>query len=119
MNKEKRYSKRMIARNSTIALRPLDPKVWFRFWSGTDCGLRDISMVGIGIVCQSKMPVGTPLSIDLKLGKTGRIIRIFGKIAWVMPDKEMYRAGVSFSWWKEDQDRKQVGDFLQRLTAVN
>ena len=119
MDKERRYSRRKAARNIYVSLRPLDPQVWFRYWNGTECLMRDISMVGVGVVSNAKIPVGTPLSIDLKLGKTGSIIRIFGKIIWIIQEKDQYRSGVSFSWWKEDQDKKTAGSFLEHLSSVN
>ncbi len=116
---EKRQSERKKARNTSVSLRPLDPQIWFKFWGGTECLMRDISQVGIGIYCKEELPVGTRLSIDLRLGKKTSDIRIFGRIAWLVKEKNKYRAGVSFAWWKDDQDRKTVDNFVEKLALVN
>jgi len=119
VNKDRRKSKRRVARNTFISLRPLDPQVWFRFWSGTECSMRDISLVGAGVTSREKLPVGTPLSIDLRLGKNTSSIRIFGKVAWISrEDGDNYRAGISFSWWKDDQEKKSLDEFLERLAPA-
>lgn len=102
-----------------MSLRPLDPQVWFRYWNGTEYTMRDMSMVGIGVCSKEKLPMGTPLSVDLRLGKSTISIRIFGKVEWIIPEDDQYRVGVSFSWWKEDQDKKTAGSFLEKLASVN
>lgn len=119
MDNDRRNSTRKEPANSSISLRPLDPKVWFRFWNGTVYSMRDISMVGAGLVSNEKIPIGTPLSIDLRLGKESSTIRIFGKVEWLYEDAGKYRTGVSFSWWKDDQDKHLVGEYLGKLVNVN
>lgn len=119
MDMDRRNSARKEAKSSSISLRPLDPQVWFRFWSGTECSMKDISMVGAGVVSNERIPIGTPLSIDLRLGKGNSTIRIFGKVKWISEDAGMYRTGVSFSWWKDDQDKNTVGQYLENLVSVN
>ena len=119
MDKERRYSKRKIAQDVSVNLRLLDPKVWFRYWSGSECDIHDVSMVGMGIYSQEEMPVGTPLSIDLRLGEKATAIRIFGKVEWVAREDEQYRSGVSFAWWKDDQDKKIAGSYLEKLISIN
>ncbi|MBU4478762.1 MAG: PilZ domain-containing protein [Candidatus Omnitrophica bacterium] len=117
---EKRQCRRRVARDVGITLRPLDPRVWFQFWSGTECEMRDISLVGAGIYSKDKIPEGTPLSVDIRLGKSADTIRIFGKIAWAHQENEQYRMGVSFFWWKEEEDKKIVDSFVERYyKAVN
>ena len=96
-----------------------DPKVWFRFWNGTEYSMKDISMVGAGVVSDEKIPLGTPLSIDLRLGKDSSTIRIFGKVEWITEDDGKYRTDVSFSWWKDDQDKQFVGEYLGKLVNIN
>ena len=119
MHKERRYSRRKAARNVSISLRPLDPKVWFRYWNATDCNIRDMSMVGIGICSNEKISIGTPLSIDLRLGERAATIRIFGRVEWIRKEEGHFRAGVSFTWWKDDQDKKIAGSYLEKLSSIN
>lgn len=119
MDKERRYSQRKTAENITVSLRPLDPKIWFLYWSATDCNIHDVSMVGVGICSQEKIPIGTPLSVDLRLGERAATIRIFGRVQWVTKEEEHFRAGVSFTWWKDDQDKKIAGTYLEKLTSIN
>ncbi|MFH1094255.1 MAG: PilZ domain-containing protein [Candidatus Omnitrophota bacterium] len=119
MDKERRYSIRKEARNISVSLRPLDPSVWFRCWNGTECIIRDMSMVGVGVFSKENIPQGTPLSVDLRLGESAATIRIFGKVAWVIKEENCFRSGVSFSWWKDDQDKKIAGTFLEKLSSIN
>ena len=119
MDRDRRDSSRKIAENTSISLRPLDPQVWFRFWDGTGCCVRDLSMVGVGVIVEEKMPIGTPLSIDLRLGKNTDFVRIFGKIEWIAEYQQSFRAGVSFSWWKDDQDKAVVNSYLNKLQNAN
>ena len=113
MDKEKRYSQRKAAGNISVNLRPLDPKIWFRFWSGTECSMRDISMIGAGVYSKEKIPAGTLLSIDLRLGENAETIRLFGRVEWVVKEEDRFRTGVSFTWWKDDQDKKAAGTFFE------
>ena len=119
MDKERRYSRRKAARNISLSLRSLDPKVWFRYSDAADCNIRDMSIVGIGINSQEQIPLGTLLSVDLRLGEKAAIIRIFGRVEWGIKEEDHFRAGVSFTWWKDDQDKKTTGIFLEKLTTVN
>lgn len=119
MDTERRYSQRRKADNISISLRPLDPQVWFRFWSGTEYTIRDISMVGVGLCSKERMPEGTPISLDIRLDKNEHSIRIFGKVEWVCEDVGTYRTGISFSWWKDDQDKKTAGTYLEKLANIN
>jgi PilZ domain len=119
MDQDRRNSARKQAQDTLISLRPLDPQVWFRFWNGAECSMRDISMVGAGVVSREMIPIGTPLSMDLRLSKSNSMIRIFGKVEWVSEDQGLYRTGVSFSWWKDDQDKNVVSQCLERLASLN
>ena len=119
MDKERRYSKRKASKNISVSLRSLDPKVWFPYWNGIEYTMRDMSMVGIGVYSKEKLPIGTPLSVDLRLSQTSATIRIFGRIQWVEKEQDCFRSGVSFTWWKDDQDKKIAGSFLERLVSVN
>ncbi|MCG2711944.1 MAG: PilZ domain-containing protein [Candidatus Omnitrophica bacterium] len=117
---DKRQSRRRAAHNVFVSLRPLDPQVWFRFWNGAESfTARDISLVGVGVYSREKIPEGTPLSIDLRLGRQTSSIRIFGRVEWVVKEDGQYRAGVSFSWWKDDQDKKMVDAYMQRFVLLN
>lgn len=116
---ERRRSRRKIPRMINLAMQPLDPQIWFRFWTGSECEVHDISLVGLGVTCGQKIPVGTPLSIDMRMGSTGNVIRIFGRVQWLVKNGEQYRAGVKFSWWKDDADKKTVDSYLDRLSSAN
>jgi len=120
MNKNRRYSKRKIAKNIFIALHPLNPQAWFRYWSESECIMRDISMVGVGIYSGENIPAGLPLSLDLRLGRNNpSTIRIFGKTKWSKKEDDKYRIGISFSWWMDDQDRKIVNRYLEKISNIN
>jgi len=75
--------------------------------------------LAVVIDSREKIPEGTPLSIDLRLGRQTSSIRIFGKVEWMVKEDGIYRAGVSFSWWKDDQDKNTVGAYMQRLSLLN
>ena len=117
---EKRQcTRRQVNGDAAVSLRPLDPQVWCRYWGETEYSIRDISMVGIGISSRENITPGARLSIDLRLGKATSSIRVFGKVAWVIKEADQYRAGVSFSWWRDDQDKKVVTRFVERLHTDN
>ncbi|MCP4649178.1 MAG: PilZ domain-containing protein [PVC group bacterium] len=111
----KRQCKRGQVQDTSVSLRSLDPLVWFKFWGGSECCVRDISLLGVGLCCDERLPVGTRLSIDLRLGRRESNIRIFGRVAWTEKTRDNYRAGVRFSWWKDDQDKKILDDFVEKL----
>ncbi|MFH1061673.1 MAG: PilZ domain-containing protein [Candidatus Omnitrophota bacterium] len=113
--KEQRANIRKLADKSAVQVRPLDPQAWFRYWNGTECFLRDFTLFGAGIYSKETMAVGTRLSIDILLNETISPIRVFGKVEWTYQDADKYRSGISFSWWKNDQNKKIVDDFLEGL----
>ncbi|MFH1460689.1 MAG: PilZ domain-containing protein [Candidatus Omnitrophota bacterium] len=121
MNKqEKRFSKRRKAQNIYLDLHSLDPQIWFRYWGDQNCLLRDISLVGVGVYLQERFSLGMPLSIDIQLGKSsGQNIRVFGRVCWVRQEDKNYRTGISFSWWKNDQDKKELNSYLEKLSLTN
>lgn len=117
---EKRKCKRVTPNNASISLRPLDPQLWYRFWGGTDCALYDISFVGAGVYSTEPLPEGGCLSIDLKLKENIKNIVVFAKIIWVKKEAEnRYRAGVSFSWWRDYQDKYTLNDFIEQQSLSN
>ncbi len=112
---EQRTSIRRLADNSGIQVRPLDPQAWFRYWNGTECFLRDFTLLGAGVFSKEAMVVGTRISIDLLLAESISPIRVFGKVEWTTSDVDKYRSGISFAWWKNDQRKKLVNSFLEKL----
>jgi hypothetical protein len=40
-------------------------------------------------------------------------------VAWIKDEGNGFRAGVAFSWWQDDQDKKIVDSFVERLGSVN
>jgi hypothetical protein len=114
-SKEQRASIRKLADNSSLQVRPLDPQTWFRYWNGTECVLRDFTILGAGIYSREAMSVGTRLSIDILLKENISPIRVFGKVEWTCKNPDQHRSGVSFSWWKNDQQKKVMDNFLEKL----
>lgn len=120
---EKRRSKRVSPEDYSISIRPLDPLEWFKFWEGIRCVIRDVSLHGAGIYSADRFNVGMPLSINLRKKNEEKNenanIRIFGKIVWSAKDAEdRYRSGLSFSWWKDDADKKIVNEFIEELAPA-
>ncbi|MBU1044492.1 MAG: hypothetical protein KJ915_08880 [Candidatus Omnitrophica bacterium] len=113
--KEQRISIRKLAGKSAIQVRPLDPQAWFRYWNGTECFLRDFTLAGAGVYSKEAMAVGTRISIDILLDDKISPIRIFGKVEWTSQNLDKYRTGISFSWWKNEQNKKIANSFLENL----
>jgi hypothetical protein len=113
--KEKRSNSRKKVNDISIKVKPLDPQVWFRYWSGTECSLRDLSLGGIGVCAREHMPQGSRISIDLLLKPQLRPIKIFGKVVWTITENKTYRSGISFSWWKSEEDKKLVNAYLEEI----
>jgi len=117
--REKRQCKRVVSDEAYIDMRSLDPQVWHRFWQGVECSVNDISLVGVGVSSKEKLPIGSYLSMDLKLDGKPEKIRVFGKVIWIQKLPDQYKSGISFSWWKDDQDRKKVDNFVEEFGSVN
>jgi len=116
---DKRRSTRRLANGISLSLKSLDPQVWFRFWNSGDYTLKDISLVGLGVSFKDRMPEGTCLSLELKMGNSPYSVRIFGRVEWIKQEEnKQYRAGVSFSWWKDDKDRNMVCRYIENLPLL-
>ncbi len=116
---DKRHSKRVASPNAAISLRSLDPQVWFRFPSGAEYAVRDLSLVGVGVYSAERLPDNMPVSIDLRIGRASSTIRVFGRIVWTAMADNQYCSGISFSWWKDDADKKAVNSFVEQLASKN
>lgn len=110
---EKRKYERKLVQDVAIKLLLLAPRALYKFWDRTECKARDLSLFGVGICCQNELFAGERISIDLKVPENKDNIRVFGKVVWTTKENDKCRAGLSFSWWKDDLDKKIVDDLLK------
>jgi len=59
---------------------------------------RDISLSGVKIQTDVKLPIGTLLKVELALTRTHKLISVIGKVKWVkhLYGDEVFEAGVEF-----------------------
>ncbi len=107
------FPRKSVGSEARISFRPLDPQTWHSFWGRNDYSVNDLSEGGIGFYSPRQLPTSGKISIELKLNKDADPIHIFGKLIWLREENSGCKAGVKFSWWEKDQDRKTMHNYLE------
>ncbi len=96
----------------------------FTFWAQARAKGREhllnISLGGMSFKSPDDLPNESLLTIKLKVGDFVRIGDLCGPIVRVRNiDTHTYEVGVSFSWWKNDEDKKSLSRVIDIFSPSN
>jgi len=114
---EKRKFERVKIPGAKASFKLLDPRTWSTYQEKIFEPISDISLGGVAFKTINELNVKTPVGIDLKISPEHKIIRTFGRIAWIKrenPQSNVFNLGISFSWWKRDEDKKLVYEAIKK-----
>lgn len=117
---EKRKSERVKIPGVKASFKLLDPRSWSSYLEKNITSVQNISFGGIALQTNNPLAVKSPIGIDIKLNSDHESIRTFGRVAWIKKDEakvDNYNMGISFSWWKQEEDKKVVHDFIKKHTV--
>ncbi len=59
---------------------------------------KDLSLEGVKIITENKIPEGTLVKIELTLDKSRKFIRLNGRVKWLrsLYDEEVYELGIEY-----------------------
>ncbi|MBU1044222.1 MAG: PilZ domain-containing protein [Candidatus Omnitrophica bacterium] len=112
---EKRQYKRVALPGVRCSFKLLDPRTWSTYHDKTINDVQDISIGGLRLSTKNEFSLKAPIGVDIKMDSSSELIRTFGRVAWIRKenqDSEDYNVGISFSWWKNDEEKKIVYDAI-------
>ncbi|MBU1086481.1 MAG: PilZ domain-containing protein [Candidatus Omnitrophica bacterium] len=112
---EKRQYKRVTLPGVSCSFKLLDPRTWSTYHDKTVNDVQDISIGGLRLCTKNELILKAPIGIDIKINSSQELIRTFGRVAWIRkknPTSDDYNVGISFSWWKNDEEKKIVYDAI-------
>jgi len=74
---------------------------------------KDLSLEGVKIITENKIPPETLVKVELVLEKTRKIICLTGRVKWArsLYDEEVYELGIEYV----DQQPRKIIDLLEHL----
>jgi Tfp pilus assembly protein PilZ len=114
---EKRKYKRVTLPGAKCSFKLLDPRTWSTYHDKAVNEIQDISMGGLRFCTNNELSLKAPIGVDIKMNSSQESIRTFGRVAWIRkenPTCEDYTVGISFSWWKREEDKKTVHDAIEK-----
>jgi len=114
---EKRRHKRVFLPEMRCSFKLLDPRTWSTYLDKTVNKVHDISIGGLRLNTKNKLSLKAPIGIDIKINSAQTSIRTFGRVAWIKKEtqkSEAYDVGISFSWWKNDDEKKLVYEAIAK-----
>ncbi|MBI4844871.1 MAG: PilZ domain-containing protein [Candidatus Omnitrophica bacterium] len=113
---EKRKFIRVNVPNIRVSFKLLDPRTWSSYHEKNITPVENISLGGVALKTANELTVKAPIGLDLRYDPEKESIRTFGRVAWIKKesgDKE-YSLGISFSWWKREEDKKVIFDLIKK-----
>jgi len=113
---EKRKFERVSIPGSKVSFKLLDPRSWSTYHEKTINPIDNISLGGLSFKTNTELALKAPVGVDIRITPEHEPIRTFGRVAWIKRNKAIeddYTLGVSFSWWKRDDDKKTVYEVIQ------
>ncbi|MFH1063232.1 MAG: PilZ domain-containing protein [Candidatus Omnitrophota bacterium] len=114
---EKRQYKRVALPGVSCSFKLLDPRTWSTYLDKTLNDVQDISIGGLRFSTKNELSLKAPVGVDIKINPSQEAIRTFGRVAWIKkenPADADYSVGISFSWWKNDEEKKLVYDAISK-----
>ena len=117
---EKRKYKRVNLPGARCSFKLLDPRTWSTYHDKALSEIQDISIGGLRFFTNNELSLKAPIGVDIKIDPEKESIRTFGRVAWIRkenPACEDYSVGVSFSWWKREEDKKVIFEAIDKMTS--
>jgi hypothetical protein len=117
---EKRKFQRVDTPELRVSFKLLDPRTWSTYHEKTLNPVQNFSLGGLALTTSNELAVKAPVGIDIKISPAHDAIRTFGRVAWIRKNTDKnneYTLGISFSWWKREEDKKIILDAIQRCSA--
>ena len=113
---EKRKFPRVNIPGSKVSFKLLDPRSWSTYHEKSLNSVENISIGGLALKTNTELALKSPIGVDIKLSPELEIIRTFGRVAWIKRNRASdndFTMGISFSWWKKDEDKKVVYEAIK------
>ena len=117
---EKRKFQRVNVPGLKVSFKLLDPRTWSTYHDKTLEPISNISLGGLALKTNHELSIKAPIGIDIKISPDCETIRTFGRIAWIRKNETQsnnFDLGISFSWWKRDEDKKLVYEAIQKQVS--
>ncbi|MFH1459600.1 MAG: PilZ domain-containing protein [Candidatus Omnitrophota bacterium] len=119
---EKRKFKRVFVPGLKASFKLLDPRTWSTYHDKKITNVANISLGGLALKTNTLLSLQSPIGLDIKVDSADDPIRTFGRVAWIKKEananaEDDYTLGVSFSWWKKEEDKKIIFDAIQKQIA--
>jgi len=117
---EKRGHKRVFLPEMSCSFKLLDSRTWSTYLDKTVNEVQDISLGGLRLSTKNELSLKAPIGVDIKINPTQESIRTFGRVAWIKKENQEadeYDVGISFSWWKNEEEKKLVYDAIAKQGA--
>ena len=118
VQEEKRKFKRVSIPDVKVNYKLLDPRTWSTYHEKFLNLVENISLGGLAVIGVTEMPLHAPVGVDINLGYGhDKVIKAFGRVAWIKKQQDNYMLGISFSWWKKEDDKKILFNLIQKRSA--
>lgn len=117
---EKRKFLRVNIPELRVSFKLLDPRTWSTYHEKMLNSIQNISLGGIALKTTNELAVKSPIGIDIRISPEQESIRTFGRVSWIRKDASVdneYTMGISFSWWKREEDKKIIFDAIQKYAS--
>ncbi|MDD5747086.1 MAG: PilZ domain-containing protein [Candidatus Omnitrophica bacterium] len=117
---EKRKFSRVNIPELRVSFKLLDPRTWSTYHEKMLNPIKNISLGGIALKTTSELAVKSPVGIDIRISPEHEAIRTFGRVAWIRKETAVdneYTMGISFSWWKKEEDKKIIFDAIEKQAS--
>ncbi len=117
---EKRKFQRVNIPDLKVSFKLLDPRTWSTYHEKRLDSVANISLGGISLKTNNELAVKAPIGIDIKINPDLDPIRTFGRVAWIKKEPDIdneYSLGISFSWWKREEDKKIILDVIHKYSS--
>jgi len=114
---EKRKFLRVNIPELRVSFKLLDPRTWSTYHEKRLNLTENISLGGIALKTTNELAIKSPVGVDIRISPEHEAIRTFGRVAWIRKDPAVeneYTMGISFSWWKREEDKKIIFDVIQK-----
>lgn len=113
---EKRKFERVNVSGVEVSYKLLDLRSWSKYLEQSQEAVQNISLGGIALRTSHQLSLKAPVGLDIKINSKNEVIKTFGRVAWIkkVEEKDDYWIGISFSWWKKEEDKNTIKELIQK-----